>query len=476
MTENDASRAIARTEFVESLERHGLRYVDDTTYRGTYAASAGEVDFVVKIAEAFPFLPPTVLVDPEESVPWSWHRYRDGSMCLYTDDDHGTTPWLDVDAFLAQVGNWIDNTVAGWETDNPDMDLERYFTPADQPLLVLYADLDRYTTPFVILRTTDHVAVVTGQGNTPKRHRPRRRLYGYLTEIGTPAKPPRTWDQVMALVNTSDDVTGMVEEGLIDVVLVRYRRGDADGVLALRVYWTVDGVIAQAMPAASTDTTVMTMRSGPQRSSLETAHVHLVGGGAIGSFIADGLVRAGLGHLTVQDDDVVRPGNLVRHLVGFDQVGMTKGSAIKDYLDGTSYSRCQIEVSSARMWTLEQAMTALNSCDLLIDATASSVATSVLGHAARITGKHMLAACLQNDGDAQRVDVIPPLSGSAIAPTPTRASAAPVIYEGGCGSPVSPTPPHAVMEAAAMTVAHAIGLLTDEPLSLNGELRDRGAP
>jgi hypothetical protein len=397
-------------------------------------------------------------------------------MCLYTTEDHGTTPWLDADEFLTQVEQWIDNTLAGWTSDNPDMDLDRYFASAEPSLLVLYSDLDRYTSPYVMLRTDVHTAKVTGEGKTPKRHRPRQRLYGYVADIGTPKVPPRTWDHVMGLATTTDDVTQLIAEGLIDIVLVRYRRGDEDGVLALRVQWKADGVVAQAMPSASMDETVMALRSGPQRSRLQGAHVFVVGGGALGSFVADALVRAGLGHLTIADYDVVRPGNLVRHLVGIKQVGMTKGAAIKDYLDAAPYSRCEIEVSPTGIWTVEQASVALGSCDLLIDATANSVASGVLAHAARITGTPLLAACLQNNGETQRVDVIPPLAGASIPPTPQRTTTMPTLYEGGCGSPVSPTPPHAVLEAAAMTVAHAVGLLTDQPLSPNGEFRDRAAP
>ena len=475
MIENDASGALARTRFIESLECSGLRFEDETTYRGTHVSSTGPVEYVVTVDETFPFLPPTVHVDPVESVPWSWHRYSDGSMCLYTEDDHGTMPWLDVDAFLTHVWNWIDNTIEGWTTDNPDMDLDRYFTPADPALLVRYEGLDRYRSPFVTLRTDAYTATVIGEGHAPARHRHSRRLYGYVTDIGTPATPPRTWGQVMALDTASDDITELIADGLIDVVLVRYRRGDSDGVLALRATWTGQGVLAQVMPAASTDAMVMALRAGPQRPSLERARVHLVGGGAVGSFVADALVRAGLGRLTVQDHDIVRPGNLIRHLVRFQQVGMSKGSAIKDYLDGTTYSRCQITASPTVMRTLDQALAALASCDLVIDATANSVATNVLSHAARITRKPMLAACLQNDGETRRVDVIPPLAGSAIPPTVLRPSRIPMAFESGCGSPVSPTPPHAVLEVAAMAAAHAVGLLTGEPLTPNGELRDRAA-
>ena len=152
---------------------------------------------------------------------------------------------------------------------------------------------------------------------------------------------------------------------------------------------------------------------------------------------------------------------------------MTKAFAIKDYLDRMTYSSCTIEVSSEAMLTLDQALDELTSCDLLIDATANSVATSVLAHAARITGMTMLAACLQNDGETQRVDVIPPLSGPQMPESPRRARSTPAMYEGGCGSPISPTPPHAVIEAAAMTAAHAVGLLTGVPVSPDGELLDR---
>lgn len=46
------------------------------------------------------------------------------------------------------------------------------------------------------------------------------------------------------------------------------------------------------------------------------------------------------------------------------------------------------------------------------------------------------------------------------------------VFEGGCGEPVSPTPPFAVAEAAAMAVRHIVGYLTGEPASPAGEVRE----
>ncbi len=48
---------------------------------------------------------------------------------------------------------------------------------------------------------------------------------------------------------------------------------------------------------------------------LRQAHVFLAGLGGVGSFVAEGLARAGIGHLTLADFDSVAPSNLNRQLV-----------------------------------------------------------------------------------------------------------------------------------------------------------------
>jgi hypothetical protein len=86
----------------------------------------------------------------------------------------------------------------------------------------------------------------------------------------------------------------------------------------------------------------------------------------------------------------------------------------------------------------------------------------------------VLSAALQNDGETYRIDVLPPLDEAAMLPQSAIYvhRQAPELFEAGCGSPVSPTPPHAVIEAAAATVRHAIVLLVNRPLHPAGETRN----
>ena len=60
-------------------------------------------------------------------------------------------------------------------------------------------------------------------------------------------------------------------------------------------------------------------------SSLSDKHVAVFGIGGVGSFCAEALARAGVGHLTLVDDDTVSESNLNRQLVALrSTVGMAK--------------------------------------------------------------------------------------------------------------------------------------------------------
>ena len=60
-------------------------------------------------------------------------------------------------------------------------------------------------------------------------------------------------------------------------------------------------------------------------SSLSGKHVAVFGIGGVGSFCAEALARAGVGHLTLVDDDTVSESNLNRQLVALrSTVGMAK--------------------------------------------------------------------------------------------------------------------------------------------------------
>jgi tRNA A37 threonylcarbamoyladenosine dehydratase len=70
-------------------------------------------------------------------------------------------------------------------------------------------------------------------------------------------------------------------------------------------------------------------------SKLQHAHVLVVGLGGVGSYAAETLVRAGLGHITIIDGDDVDPTNKNRQLQALDStVGKQKAYVLRDrFLD-----------------------------------------------------------------------------------------------------------------------------------------------
>lgn len=67
-------------------------------------------------------------------------------------------------------------------------------------------------------------------------------------------------------------------------------------------------------------------------ASLSSAHVILVGVGSLGSGVAVQLVRAGLGKLTLIDPDRLESANLGRHILGADDLGIFKSTALRNRL------------------------------------------------------------------------------------------------------------------------------------------------
>lgn len=471
-----ARLAATRADFVDALERRGFWQRGDVIV-GTVSTATGSQAVTVKLGEHWPFRPPTAVPDPPNAGDQqSWHRELDGGLCLYTEDDCNGLPWLDPDGFLAQVTRWFDRNAAGWPGDAPDLDLDRYFLRADRRVLVLYDRLDPLVSRFIRLRPERNSRlVVIGVGAAPAKSS-RRQVFGYCADIGAPARPPRDWSALADLLAEPERVERAIKQRAVSVLLLRYDRDGHEGVIALEAApLEKGGIRLQSQPSASTSPSVALLRAGPSRAALAQRSVALVGCGAIGSFLADQLVRAGIGRLTLMDEDELRPGNCVRHLAGPEHVGLTKGEAVRQALMAARHATVVICRDGALRFTAA-ADDLLTGHDLVIDATADGSATALLRYAAEEHGTHVLSVCIQNDGTTLRVDVAPPLDGAKrLPPSPARRLAEPT-FEGGCGSPVSLTTPYAVAEAAAMAARHACALLAGNPLHPAGEIRDMPSP
>lgn len=474
MTAWDEAIEASTFTFIEELERRGFR-ADDRTLTGTVGNGAEVVRIEVALPDGFPFAPP--VVSPPDDFPRSWHRERNGAMCLYPADGRENLPWLVVDDFVALVSRWLDESASGWANDFPDLDLERYFRQADEPLVV-YGDLDELNNKFVQLRHFKHITRVTGPGSIRKKKRGGKgRAFGYVTGVGEPTVPPTSWDDLKAAIPSGDAalIETAVGDGRFSFLIVRYSLGGVGAAVVLAIWKDKSGAFALAsIRSASEAKATLTLRAGPSITSLADARVAVVGVGAIGSFVCDLLARSGVGAITVYDPDVVRPGNLIRHAADVGSVGLPKTVAVKHAIEARPYNSTTVVSIASGVPSPREVMSLFSEHDLVIDATASGDATHLLASAAASGGHRLLSVCVQQEGRVVRVDVIPPVNGESIpemvlGPPPARED---LRFEAGCGDPVSQTPAFAVVEAASLAARHAVGLLTGTPVSDAGTVRD----
>lgn len=477
MTDWTDSIDATRFQFVEQLEQRGLIAQDDATLSGSVSTAAGPQEVRVVLRDEFPFRAPKVY--PDDEFPRSWHREPDGAMCLYGEDREERLPWLDPEDLIAMIRRWFDESAAGWPTDAPVLDLNAYFERSDEHRLLVCGDLTGLT--YVKFAATKTALTVTGPTAANRRvNRQRtvksRRQVGYVLDIGAPTEPPVTWTDILRHIdeNTAREVDTAAKNGNIGYALVQYERDGHQGVLALALAITGDGEVdASWVDAASNLPGDLTLRAGTQQDTLRTKHVLVLGAGALGSHICDSLARAGLGKITVRDHGIVEPGNLVRHLATDRHIGWSKTIAVKDIIEGRSFNQTDVRSIPSRLDNPREVPDLLRAHDVVIDATASGHVTAMLKHAVETLDERFISACLQENGSVVRVDVIPTLDGRPTHDpvTPSGAQAA-VGYTTGCCDPVSLTPHHAVVEAAALAVRHAIGLLIEHPVNPTGELSD----
>lgn len=118
-------------------------------------------------------------------------------------------------------------------------------------------------------------------------------------------------------------------------------------------------------------------------ASLTERQVGIVGAGSVGSKIAVSLARSGVERFVLIDEDLLLPGNLVRHDLDWLAVGMHKVDGLARRLSLVNPGACVTvsrvmlagqEASSSVAAALEE----LAGCDLVIDATANAAVFNVL--------------------------------------------------------------------------------------------------
>ena len=328
---------------------------------------------------------------------------------------------------------------------------------------------------FVRFRAARNNTMIMTRGTSPAKVSPRMKdRFGYVADLGKVDVPPRSWGDIASRIDPSVDLERRIRQHTVSVVALSYFRGDHPGALVVEVWPTTLGTIAVRRLHSSPNTEVArASRAGVLAPAIRNSKVAVVGTGALGSFIADMLVRAGVRHLTLIDGDVVMPGNVVRHVAGEDAIGRPKPDAVKEQLGrhDPAWARDIVAVHEP-LTSGADASELIAHNDLVVDATADFATTALLHLSAASSGAHILSAVILDEGATCRIDLLPPLDDAPLLPPSTSAGqASPGTYETGCGSPISATPPHAVIEAAAVATRHVVGILTGKPVHPSGEIR-----
>ena len=252
-----------------------------------------------------------------------------------------------------------------------------------------------------------------------------------------------------------------IESGSIRIVIVRYTRQGLEAAL---------GLIAEnhntdrlgAANTAHTGESTQRLRAGLDSELLASSKVALVGVGAVGSLLAEMLIRSGVGALTLMDGGAVRPGNCIRHLARPSDVGRNKADVVRDRIIDAGVlskreARERLTVEPRPLTSATATERLFEAHDLVIDATGDGPATALVCTASRILDKTAVTVCLQRGGTVARVDRFPLRNGETHGEALEPGGPSVVLREGGCGDPVSPTPPWACAAAAA----RAAGIVAD---------------
>jgi ThiF family len=118
---------------------------------------------------------------------------------------------------------------------------------------------------------------------------------------------------------------------------------------------------------------------GSLEARLRAGRVAIIGAGALGSPIADLLVRGGCNDLALFDDDVFRAGNGVRHVLVMDSVGESKARELAARLNLVRPSVRAQAVAARVPRTRDDKLKLLAQARLVIDATGSDGLLTSLG-------------------------------------------------------------------------------------------------
>jgi len=471
LPETLAERSALRESFIaRGYTDDGDRLYGSVTWTDG-AGIARRTAITIELTDAFPFGPPKVCLDSDatgsDPVPPTFHLETNNTLCLFDNDvPVEGAPWRGAELLEKRIGAWFAQVAAGWPGDE-DCDLERYLTSAG--LFITY-DTSKLAgvTGTVATSRAPHLIRITDRQLPPKpgsrAQRKDRRSLAWVGDLGPISQPIGSWTELTAaLPAKAADLEQHIRGGYVDLLLLRYRRGTADGVIVVHAKVSPAGIELFGCEGADESLVTRTLRAGAPADWLATQRIAIVGCGAVGSYTADLLFKAGARRLTLIDPQRLRPGNLVRHIASADDAGRAKVIALGNHLARTGLPTKNVALRIESIRTPHDAIDVVREHTLVVDATADARASSLLTFAANDVGAKLVSVCLQREGGIARVDRWPLENGESHLP-PVPEHAVDGVRERGCGDVVSLTPPHSVSTAATLASRVIIDRLAPVPM------------
>ena len=366
--------------------------------------SRGRFRLVMVYHNTFPASPPSVR-PLNEDTHLSDHQYRhSGDLCLEIRSDNWSPDYTGAD-MVRSAHRLLD-------LETPDENGERVTAPSDHDfpyeLALRTSDSRFYLDPIT------HVILLDDKYDGAEIEigldfRSGRSIIAHLLKLigedgihvslGVPPGIRKTcWEENGYLfkvdVTSTDVISVKTVEALADLVGDRFTLNQDDGWVCVIRAQDNRAFLMTHFPERNEVLTFHTVlspfdkkRSGTDHNKLSEKRVGIVGLGSLGSKIATSLARAGVGRFELVDGDILHTGNLERHDADWRDVGRHKSDISAHRLElihthvsahaWRTYIGAQVSADEAG-----NVNSALDVCDLLIDATANP---NVFNHLAFIT-------------------------------------------------------------------------------------------
>jgi len=422
--------------------------------------------------DGWPFRPPKVFVPGIELE----HVNPEGEVCLWRPDD-SSLQWKALEGLNERIEEWC-SAAPEFRPEDAALDAHLYFKGGEEASILAVFDLgsisasgfaDRRHGALHGIRKHSRLMELHGGPGTSESIPGR---WYYRTAI---SPPPWDIDALEGKLGKSqrrdfEDLQRRVASrpvGSEGIVLLIWDTGGGKDAMAVLLQKEQTGIVAKPLIAAPNDEGTLRLRSGPDFSMVRPKHVVLFGAGAIGSHVALLLSESGLGHLTIVDCDLLRPGDVVRHAADASAVGCPKADIVKVVVEHSA-PWTRVESKGICPWTLDHLQALTQGADLALDATGFwSFAQHVSVYFGQISVP-LISAALYRGGSVARVrrqvlEADTPIYSrvdNPAYPVIPPADTDEVVLEMGCSSPVINAPPVSVAAAAALTAQVVIDSLT----------------